>query len=178
MPNWSKTEIRISAKKEILDELMKSVVVTQDYLDKIKKTNANLSDEFKTHPKKLGEVDFNILIPKPHYVFNNKSDGENNWYDWNCENWGTKWNACDDEVERLSDEDVIISFHTAWCYPLNWLYTLADKAKEVGVKYVRGVSTYAYDPAIYYKFKLNLTSGKIQFREKHDAELEEFLKSK
>lgn len=172
MPNWSFTEICINAKKEVIDELLKSVVVTQDYIDKIEQENATLSDEFKTHYEKIGEVDFNILIPKPHYIFNNKSDGENNWFDWNCENWGTKWNACDDYVERQSDEDVTISFMTAWSCPINWLYALAKKAKEVGVKYMRGVATNAYDPYIYYKFKLNLMSCNLQFRERHDPEVE------
>ena len=36
------------------------------------------------------------------------------WYDWSCKNWGTKWNACDTD---MNDKDCIIWFDTAWCPP-------------------------------------------------------------
>ena len=41
--------------------------------------------------------------------------GKNNWYDWSCKNWGTKWNARYVEVYDNS-----ISFETAWspCSPV------------------------------------------------------------
>ncbi len=41
--------------------------------------------------------------------------GANNWYDWACNNWGTKWNAgsCD---ANGADGDYI-SFETAWAHP-------------------------------------------------------------
>jgi len=48
------------------------------------------------------DFDFENIIPMP------ESEAEN-WYDWRCENWGTKWNAMEVEI----DYD-IISFSTAW----------------------------------------------------------------
>ena len=41
--------------------------------------------------------------------------GENNWYDWSIENWGTKWNSEDAEVDGNE-----ILFLTAWspCDPV------------------------------------------------------------
>jgi hypothetical protein len=49
-----------------------------------------------------------------------KEIGANNWYDWCCENWGSKWNACSPEItERcLADGYVEIRFDTAWSVPM------------------------------------------------------------
>lgn len=35
---------------------------------------------------------------------------KNNWYNWNCENWGTKWNcySCEKETSK------VFTFETAW----------------------------------------------------------------
>jgi len=46
------------------------------------------------------------------YIHNILTYGCDTWYDWCCENWGTKWNAC----EVYVDEDSI-SFQTAWSVP-------------------------------------------------------------
>lgn len=43
------------------------------------------------------------------YIHNILTYGSDTWYDWCCENWGTKWNACEPYVGENS-----ISFQTAW----------------------------------------------------------------
>ena len=35
--------------------------------------------------------------------------GYSNWYDWRCDHWGTKWNACDSYIGKCE-----IAFDTAW----------------------------------------------------------------
>lgn len=54
------------------------------------------------------------------------------WYDWQCEEWGTKWNASDtcidndDELDDMDDEDeVVVRFNTAWSDPEPWYFKLA-----------------------------------------------------
>lgn len=47
------------------------------------------------------------------YVSNIRKYGHATWYEWCCENWGTKWNAYSNEQE---DDDTII-FETAWSNP-------------------------------------------------------------
>jgi len=44
--------------------------------------------------------------------FNQDQYGHGDWYDWACEKWGTKWNACE---PYWSDNTV--SFDTAWADP-------------------------------------------------------------
>lgn len=58
------------------------------------------------------------------YFENWKNYGTNDWYDWNVDRWGTKWDASDVEVGEpaisQSDPDscsVHIEFQTAWSMP-------------------------------------------------------------
>jgi len=47
--------------------------------------------------------------------------GHMSWYDWCCENWGTKWNASDSSVDvyDLTEPCIVHAyFQTAWCAPL------------------------------------------------------------
>ena len=49
-------------------------------------------------------------------------EGIPTWYDWQIENWGTKWNACSNEdvvIEKLSDRltTATYRFLTAWDAP-------------------------------------------------------------
>jgi hypothetical protein len=44
---------------------------------------------------------------------------DENWYDWNCRNWGTKWDTHEPFVSDDTEEDSItLSFDTAWAPPL------------------------------------------------------------
>lgn len=45
-----------------------------------------------------------------------------NWYDWSCNNWGTKWNACDTYLPNnwkkcKKGDEIEVSFSTAWSAP-------------------------------------------------------------
>ena len=54
------------------------------------------------------------------------------WYNWHCNHWGTKWDACDtdiyneDEIDELDDDDqVCVIFNTAWSEPMPWFEALS-----------------------------------------------------
>lgn len=54
------------------------------------------------------------------------------WYLWNCNHWGTKWDACEscvdniDEIDDLDDEDdLVVLFNTAWSAPEPWYQELS-----------------------------------------------------
>lgn len=46
------------------------------------------------------------------YINNVKEYGSPTWYDWCCDNWGTKWGAC-----RFSCDKTTMIFDTAWATP-------------------------------------------------------------
>lgn len=93
-------------------------IITSDNLDEIKKLCFN----------EEGEFDFEKIIPMPENIFQGSLGqkeremyGKNNWYDWRCANWGTKWNAYDQD-----SCDDYISFSTAWDAPEKVYEKLAE----------------------------------------------------
>lgn len=105
MPNWCDNFLTINADEKTVNEILEFVK----------------SEEYA--------FDFNNIVPMPDYIYTGmlgdeerKLYGENNWYDWCCENWGTKWNAEDVNIDGES-----ISMLTAWapCIPV-----IAELAKR------------------------------------------------
>lgn len=90
-------------------------------------------------PKKvieeLGELfDFEKIIPMPDDIFRGnlgqkerEQYGERNWYDWSIKNWGTKWNAYDQNGAYEGKNFVEYVFSTAWSCPLPIYRELAKK---------------------------------------------------
>ncbi len=60
------------------------------------------------------------------YVDNILNYGADTWYDWSCENWGTKWGAMDSRIE-----DNEITFDTAWSASLPVTAKLSEMFPEV-----------------------------------------------
>ena len=93
--------------------------------------------KFKKH---MGEgFSFEKIIPPPADMFHGDLTEKNrqecadkgvpNWYDWHCENWDTKWDACHVEVEEHEYDGMLrgrecrdlmtvtYRFDTAWSPP-------------------------------------------------------------
>ena len=51
------------------------------------------------------------------------AEEDDNWYDWNCENWGTKWNAKFVELHDDNDDFIVYQFETAWNRISNQLWS-------------------------------------------------------
>ena len=67
MPNWCYNTLTLTG---ISDDIHK-------FYMKNKNNDENITD---------GILDFSKSVPRP-------KEQKENWYDWNCPNWGTKWNA-------------------------------------------------------------------------------------
>jgi hypothetical protein len=107
-----------------------------------KKTSKVLK-KFLTKDKTGGEFfDFNKVIKMPKdldvestsapdkdlekkYKENIKKYGCKTWYEWCVENWGTKWNSYDFQLQ-----DSCASFSTAWSPPEPIIIELAQKTQE------------------------------------------------
>lgn len=64
------------------------------------------------------EVDALIHEQAEGYARNTALGGHPTWYEWNCANWGTKWNACDCSITFEPNADGIgLRFMTAWDSP-------------------------------------------------------------
>jgi hypothetical protein len=53
-----------------------------------------------------------------------------NWYNWSCDMWGTKWNAYSQSIDTVSNERldtvIVIEFDTAWASPDPVIQALAE----------------------------------------------------
>ena len=136
MPNWTENEVRfISKNKSSLTKLKKKL----EGKEKLRELPSGKWTTVKN------VFDFNKIIPMPKALIGTtaptpmetKEDknkamalkiryGHSNWYDWSCENWGTKWNSVD--AERTEDgESVFYNFRTAWDCPREIVDAIGDK---------------------------------------------------
>ena len=107
-------------------------------------------------------VDFNNLIQTPKYIYQGdfgeeerKKYGKNNWYDWNIENWGTKWNAYETEIT----EDYI-QFRSAWNPPIPVLKKLSSLFPETKIVILM------HDEGFFDNFGIIFENGKKVVHEK------------
>lgn len=82
-------------------------------------------------------IDFDKIVPTPANIYQGNLGeeerrlyGENNWYDWNCKHWGTKWNAYS---SYLNENNNTVEFDTAWNSPIPVLDALAKLCYEHNV---------------------------------------------
>ena len=83
------------------------------------------------------KLSFNYFVPRPE-------SEEENWYNWNNENWGTKWDIVVDGehsedliFDRQGDDRLSIIFRTAWNTPYKFFKKFIDRYEKmyIEVKY-------------------------------------------
>jgi hypothetical protein len=72
------------------------------------------------HAKDLKPEDFEMFVD---FMRAYRECGHCDWYDWNCANWGTKWNAYD--CNRIAQS--LVEFDTAWSHPRPVIDALAAR---------------------------------------------------
>lgn len=85
MPNWSSNILILEGNKKELEQF---------YIE-------NLSSE--VIDSKQVKLSFNKSVTRP-------KKEEDNWYKWNCNNWGTKWDACYvsfEKKKKIYKDDII-----------------------------------------------------------------------
>jgi len=117
MPNHCMSQLTITGKPKKLHKLLKQVEIT-----KSEATETHEATPFSCHK----------IIPRP-------ADKDNEWYEWNTENWGSKWDLCDFEwVSNPNDWEegsVHASFWTAWSPVTPVLEKLSKQHKTVEMTY-------------------------------------------
>ena len=91
-----------------------------------------MSDEdYQQRLKNYEKTEEELLELGLQYIANKVRYGATSWYDWCCDNWGTKWNAYSNEQE---DEDTII-FETAWSNPEPVMLKLSEMYPEATIEH-------------------------------------------
>lgn len=103
--------------------------------------------------------DFNKLVPMPKQSDDFQAEGnlkhdkihsgkprtkDNNWYDWSCDHWGTKWNASSPELDESIEDELTYRLDTAWDAPRPIVTKLRERMKEYGAK-VEWIATHEFD---------------------------------
>jgi len=57
--------------------------------------------------------------------------GADNWYDWNRQNWGTKWDINDPSIFVQDTNQIGFRFLTAWSPPIKIMNEFYNDNKEV-----------------------------------------------
>ena len=113
MPNWTENNVLFVGKKKQLKTL-KTMLKSKD-----------------------NDFDFNNIVPMPKNIFRGnlgreeeEKYGDNNWYRWSIDNWGTKWNSVDTRVEE-NGSTLSYNFMTAWDCPREIVNSLMRMRKTI-----------------------------------------------
>jgi len=129
MPNWTSNEVRfksrINSKQQLsrLKKRLRGVEECEEYISPTetkKSKEVNVFDFNKIHkmPKALkGTISPTQKGDEKKAKRRLKKYGAENWYDWACNNWGTKWNSVETEIIEDERDGLTYSFNTAWDCP-------------------------------------------------------------
>lgn len=127
MPNWCDNTLIVTGKRDRLKEF-KSLVAKKEndgdvmYFQGIIPCPEELEKSFSGWS---GQKDEQEKIEKKQEELLKKY-GFKDWYDWRIHNWGTKWNGQLYDC-TLDDDQLILSFSSAWSPPIEWLEKVAPK---------------------------------------------------
>lgn len=85
-------------------------------------------DELESVISKDDSKPFQHLRPMPE-------SEEENWYSWNIEHWGTKWDVGVHDFERYSPTSIRLFFDSAWSPPIALYDYLTEKGWRVDAQY-------------------------------------------
>jgi hypothetical protein len=108
MPNWVRNYVSVSGSEEDIAKFRETANRPAP--------NGIMEDGTLTYEENSNRtISFwNFIEPENKETY---FSGQN-WYDWNCDNWGTKWDACDTEVvEGETKTTLTYTFDTAWSIP-------------------------------------------------------------
>ena len=114
MPNWCSNELAIKGNPKEIAKLIKKVEIT-----KSEATDNHLESIFSCHR----------IIPRPI----NKQD---DWYEWNVANWGTKWDLIDVTLRGdVDSKEITYYFESAWSPIVAVVEALAKEFKKLSFTY-------------------------------------------
>jgi hypothetical protein len=152
MPNWTSNEIHVggdaSAIREFLNFMRGDADQRFDFrkiipMPELLRHTASGFHKFEEH-RTWYVINPDLSFGEPGYDKNERpftpeektaltEIGADSWYDWRLNNWGTKWNACQVEIDDTSETDgaVDIGFDTAWSAPFPVFEAIAAKFQNL-----------------------------------------------
>ena len=143
MPNWCENNVIISHKdKQKLITLAKECMK-----DECRLFNLIVPQpDWETTPNDKGELPIVDKDKDGNYLARKFPDGsyDERWYDWNCNNWGCKWDIggfYQDSFPINWDRNgykLHLNFDTAWAPPIGVYNALVNQGYDVHADYIEG----------------------------------------
>jgi hypothetical protein len=146
MPNWVTNKVTITGKKEILSKIKEEVKSTKKLPDETIEHSFFDFNKIVPMPIELRNTTSPNYPPREELKYRDPEEykrelkrynkqlkmkekyGYDNWYDWSCANWGSKWNSCrESEIEYNRGEVLEYEFNTAWSMPEQIFAALSKK---------------------------------------------------
>ena len=129
MPNWCNNRVNLSdnGNTEQFDRLVKILDGPNPFNEIFP------SPDWNNIPNEDGELPVRKEFKNPNgevsfvtMEFPKSGKNDDRWYDWNIQNWGTKWDMCDKHTAEIDEGWAEFGFMTAW----SPAYGIFDKIKE------------------------------------------------
>jgi hypothetical protein len=134
MPNWVDNSITVHGTPEQMEKftawLNEPMVLEYEWVN-FPNEDGTPNNEKRT--KKIDGFSFHKVVPVPKEIYGEYwttsgtakgvryGETNNNWYNWNVANWGTKWDAREGEIGEPftvgEHTSLTITFQTAWSPP-------------------------------------------------------------
>ena len=121
MPNWCWNHLEVSGDEIQLREFVEKSLVSPEKNEIHDRTEFSFNG---THPM---PEDLNITCgtqtqeEKEQAMLNEAKYGYPDWYQWKCAEWGTKWDACEPNIDHNDINYFCVSFESAWSPPIAWI---------------------------------------------------------
>ena len=99
MPNWCWNHLEVSGDEKQLQEFVEKSLV---------------KDEHSLIQSRLEHDNFSFEGTLPR-------GDRKDWYNWSLDNWGTKWDACEPNINHNDIDYFAVSFESAWSPPIAWI---------------------------------------------------------
>lgn len=136
MPNWCHNRV------SVYSENIKQVDKLFDIFNNPEPFNELIpSPDWSKTPNEDGELpvldehkdaDGKVVFTTNKFPKSGKNDQR--WYDWQIQNWGTKWEPAVCNVEQC-EEELEITFDTAWSPPENICRAIREQFPDVTVSW-------------------------------------------
>ena len=130
MPNWCDNQVTITGPNSVIDKIEKIV--------KEEKDAGGLLNFFHPMPKALEGTEAGPKAKNKKEQL--KRDqlrvdyGHENWYDWACDNWSTKWDISEFYGVDRQGDTISFAFSSAWSPPIGAYEKFLDKNEDCSLK--------------------------------------------
>jgi hypothetical protein len=134
MPNWCQNRVSFYSEDTSALEKLLNIFQSDEPFNSIVP-----SPDWKTTPNDKGDLPVKREMKNPDgrvvYTTYDFPDGTNDdrWYDWNVNNWGTKWEVSDVECDHWDGNSFECEFETAWSPPEGIFYALRQLFPDVDI---------------------------------------------